>query len=171
VGRELVSRNDKHHDGAAREFAYDRHAQSRARLDKLLDEAKNRHWLIVSMKSDFKTIFSASPKRWTHLQDHLLSQLDGTHLLNAAAADLRIESTSRDQSSTFAASGRVMNSDRCKIAGAATITIGSIKTQATAHDRSQCPRNPAAQMRLKLAIAAAIELVRADCIAANKKCA
>jgi hypothetical protein len=51
-----------HHDDAAREFAYDRHAQSWARLDKLLDEAKNRHWLIVSMKSDFKIIFAASPK-------------------------------------------------------------------------------------------------------------
>ena len=61
-----------------------------------------------------------------------------------------------------------MNSDRRKMAGAAAITTGSIKTQATAHDRSQCPINPPAQMRLKLAMAAAIELVRADCIAANK---
>jgi hypothetical protein len=71
----------------------------------------------------------------------------------------------------FAAFGRVMNSDRRKIAGAARITTGSITIQATAQDRSQCPRNPPTQMRLKLAIAAAIELVKADCIAANRKCA
>jgi hypothetical protein len=62
-----------------------------------------------------------------------------------------------------------MNSHRRKIAGAATITTGSIKIQATAHDRSQCPRNPPTQMRLELAIAAAIELVRPDWIAANRK--
>jgi phosphoserine phosphatase len=50
-----------HHDDAAREFAYDRHAQPWAKLDKLLDEAKDRHWLIVSMKNDFKAVFAASP--------------------------------------------------------------------------------------------------------------
>jgi hypothetical protein len=40
--------------------------------------------------------------------------------------------------------------------------------QATAHDCSQCPKNPPVQMKFELATAAAIELVRADCKAAKK---
>jgi hypothetical protein len=56
------------------------------------------------------------------------------------------ESACRDQSLKFAASERVMNSDKRKMTGAAMITTGSIKTQATAQDRSQCPRNPPAQV-------------------------
>jgi len=46
-----------HHDDAEREFAYDR--QSRiGKLDKALDEAKAKNWIVVSMKSDWKRIFS-----------------------------------------------------------------------------------------------------------------
>jgi phosphoserine phosphatase len=44
------------HDDAEREFAYDR--QSRiGRLDKALDEASAKNWIVVSMKSDWKKIF------------------------------------------------------------------------------------------------------------------
>jgi hypothetical protein len=45
-----------HHDDASREWAYDRKS-SIGRLDKALDEAVQRGWIVVSMKSDFKTIF------------------------------------------------------------------------------------------------------------------
>jgi len=45
-----------HHTDGEREFAYDR--QSRVgTLDKALDEAKARNWVVVSMKDDWKTIF------------------------------------------------------------------------------------------------------------------
>jgi phosphoglycolate phosphatase-like HAD superfamily hydrolase len=46
-----------HHDDAEREFAYDRQSQM-GRLDKALDEAKANNWVVVSMKSDWKRIFS-----------------------------------------------------------------------------------------------------------------
>ena len=45
-----------HHDDARREFAYDRESHV-GRLDKALDEAKARNWIVVSMKSDWKRIF------------------------------------------------------------------------------------------------------------------
>jgi phosphoglycolate phosphatase-like HAD superfamily hydrolase len=47
-----------HHTDAMREYAYDR--QSRVgRLDKALDEAPRRGWIVVDMKGDWKTIFPA----------------------------------------------------------------------------------------------------------------
>lgn len=45
-----------HHDDAAREFSYDR-ASSFGKLDKALDEAVQKKWTVVSMKSDWKRIF------------------------------------------------------------------------------------------------------------------
>jgi hypothetical protein len=45
-----------HHDDARREYAYDRDSKV-GRLDKALDEARRRQWLVVSMKDDWKTIF------------------------------------------------------------------------------------------------------------------
>ena len=48
-----------HHDDAAREFAYDRKS-AMGRLDKALDEATAKHWTVVSMKNDWKTIFPLS---------------------------------------------------------------------------------------------------------------
>ena len=44
------------HDDAEREFAYDRESHV-GRLDKALDEAVAKHWIVVSMKSDWKKIF------------------------------------------------------------------------------------------------------------------
>jgi phosphoglycolate phosphatase-like HAD superfamily hydrolase len=45
------------HDDGEREFAYD--SQSRiGRLDKALDEARAKNWIVVSMKSDWKKIFA-----------------------------------------------------------------------------------------------------------------
>ena len=48
-----------HHDDAAREWAYDRNSQT-GRLDKALDEAPARGWIVVSMKDDWKTVFPAA---------------------------------------------------------------------------------------------------------------
>jgi len=45
-----------HHDDASREYAYDRES-SMGRLDKALDEAQAKGWVVVSMKNDWKTIF------------------------------------------------------------------------------------------------------------------
>lgn len=45
-----------HHDDAQREYAYDR-ASSIGKLDKALDEARQRNWTVVSMKADWATIF------------------------------------------------------------------------------------------------------------------
>jgi phosphoglycolate phosphatase-like HAD superfamily hydrolase len=50
-----------HHDDALREFAYDRHSNI-GRLDKALDEAKRRNWLVTSMKNDWKIIYSFESK-------------------------------------------------------------------------------------------------------------
>ena len=45
-----------HHTDAEREWAYDRES-SVGRLDKVLDEAPQRGWLVVDMKADWKRIF------------------------------------------------------------------------------------------------------------------
>jgi phosphoglycolate phosphatase-like HAD superfamily hydrolase len=45
-----------HHDDAEREWAYDRDSKI-GRLDKGLDEAKKRGWIVTSMKDDWKTIY------------------------------------------------------------------------------------------------------------------
>lgn len=46
-----------HHDDAEREYAYDR--QSRiGKLDKAWDEANAKGWIVVSMKKDWKRVFS-----------------------------------------------------------------------------------------------------------------
>jgi phosphoserine phosphatase len=65
----MTAANDKphlvlilHHDDPEREFAYDRTASSSGRLDKLWDEANERHWQIVSMKNDFRLIFPPQMK-------------------------------------------------------------------------------------------------------------
>jgi hypothetical protein len=46
-----------HHDDAEREFAYDRQSHI-GKLDKAWDEAIAKGWVVVSMKSDWKRIFS-----------------------------------------------------------------------------------------------------------------
>lgn len=45
-----------HHTDAKREWAYDRDSHV-GRLDKALDEAKQRGWTVVVMKRDWKTIY------------------------------------------------------------------------------------------------------------------
>jgi hypothetical protein len=45
------------HDDGEREFAYDRQSHI-GRLDKALDEAQAKGWTVVSMKNDWKRIFS-----------------------------------------------------------------------------------------------------------------
>ena len=49
-----------HHTDAKREYAYDRQS-SFGKLDKALDEARARHWVVVDMKSDWKTVFPGEP--------------------------------------------------------------------------------------------------------------
>jgi len=46
-----------HHDDGEREFAYDRESQI-GKLDKALDEAQARNWIVVSMKSDWNKVFA-----------------------------------------------------------------------------------------------------------------
>jgi phosphoglycolate phosphatase-like HAD superfamily hydrolase len=46
-----------HHDDAQREYAYDRESRV-GRLDKALDAAGQSGWVIVSMKNDWKTVFT-----------------------------------------------------------------------------------------------------------------
>jgi phosphoserine phosphatase len=65
----MTAANDKphlvlilHHDDPEREFAYDRTAPNWGRLDKLWDEANERHWQIVSMKNDFRLVFPPQMK-------------------------------------------------------------------------------------------------------------
>jgi hypothetical protein len=45
-----------HHTDAAREYAYDRHSVV-GRLDRALDEAPARGWLVVDMKNDWRVVF------------------------------------------------------------------------------------------------------------------
>jgi hypothetical protein len=45
-----------HHDDAEREWAYDRDSAI-GRLERGLDEAAERGWLVVSMKRDWKRVF------------------------------------------------------------------------------------------------------------------
>jgi hypothetical protein len=49
-----------HHTDAVREYSYDRDS-SVGRLDKALDEATAKHWVVIDMKNDWKTIFPALP--------------------------------------------------------------------------------------------------------------
>ena len=46
-----------HHDDAEREWTYDRKS-SIGRLDRGLDEASSRGWVVVSMKDDWKRVFA-----------------------------------------------------------------------------------------------------------------
>jgi len=47
-----------HHDDAGREYAYDRKSHI-GRLNRGLDEAGRRGWVLVSMKDDWRTIYPA----------------------------------------------------------------------------------------------------------------
>jgi phosphoglycolate phosphatase-like HAD superfamily hydrolase len=49
-----------HHDDADREYAYDRQSHF-GKLERGLDDAAARGWAVVSMKSDWKTVFASSP--------------------------------------------------------------------------------------------------------------
>lgn len=49
-----------HHTDAEREYAYDRQSHV-GRLDKALDEAGRRGWVVVDMKRDWKAVFPALP--------------------------------------------------------------------------------------------------------------
>ncbi len=46
-----------HHDDAIREYAYDKNSKIGRFSQSLMDEAKARNWIVVSMKNDWKIIF------------------------------------------------------------------------------------------------------------------
>jgi hypothetical protein len=54
-----------HHTDANREWAYDRKSDV-GRLDKALDEANAKGWIVVDMKSDWNVIFPPDnpPRPW-----------------------------------------------------------------------------------------------------------
>ena len=47
-----------HHDDAEREYAYDAKSKVGTFSDALMSEAKQRGWQVISMKKDWKRIFS-----------------------------------------------------------------------------------------------------------------
>ena len=49
-----------HHDDAAREFAYGAESKIGTFSDALMAEAKEKHWTVISMKEDWKTVFAAA---------------------------------------------------------------------------------------------------------------
>jgi hypothetical protein len=49
-----------HHTDAEREWAYDRASQI-GKLDKALNEARAKDWIVVDMKTDWKVIFPDAP--------------------------------------------------------------------------------------------------------------
>lgn len=52
-----------HHDDAVREFAYDR-ASFAGKLDRGLDEAPERGWILVSVKNNWKEVFAFERNEW-----------------------------------------------------------------------------------------------------------
>ena len=51
-----------HHDDAAREFAYGAESHIGTFSDALMAEAKGKHWTVISMKQDWKTVFAFEKK-------------------------------------------------------------------------------------------------------------
>jgi hypothetical protein len=49
-----------HHTDAEREYVYDRQSKI-GKLDKALDEAKQREWTVVDKKRDWKKVFAFEP--------------------------------------------------------------------------------------------------------------
>ena len=50
-----------HHTDADREYAYDAHPTSTGKLVEALQDAPQRRWTIVDMKTDWKRVFAAAP--------------------------------------------------------------------------------------------------------------
>ena len=50
-----------HHDDDKREFAYGPKSKVGTFSDALMTEAKNRGWVVISMKNDWKRIFAFEP--------------------------------------------------------------------------------------------------------------
>ena len=50
-----------HHDDAKREYAYGADSKIGTFSDALMDEAKKKGWIVISMKDDWKTIFPSAP--------------------------------------------------------------------------------------------------------------
>jgi hypothetical protein len=76
-----------HHDDAEREYAYDR-TDHLAKLDKGWDEAKSKGWTVVSMKSNWNTVFSAAKSEITAID--ILLEPDATMLRRAKVNNERL---------------------------------------------------------------------------------
>ena len=76
-----------HHDDAEREYAYDR-TDHMARFDKGWDEAQARGWTVVSMKSDWNTVFAPAESGITAID--ILLRPDATMLEHAKANNERL---------------------------------------------------------------------------------
>jgi len=76
-----------HHDDAGREYAYDR-VDHLAKLDKGLDESAAKGWTVVSMKNDWKTVFSAAQSEIIAID--ILLQPDATMLRHSADNNARL---------------------------------------------------------------------------------
>lgn len=51
-----------HHDDPIREYAYDSESKVGTFSSVLMEEAKKEKWIVVSIKNDWKTVFSAKPE-------------------------------------------------------------------------------------------------------------
>ena len=78
-----------HHTDAEREYAYDAHPKSSGKLVEALQDAPQRGWIVVDMKSDWKRVFALEPNGPSGVEDRLIAidvllQPDGKMLEEAA---------------------------------------------------------------------------------------
>ena len=78
-----------HHTDAEREYAYDAHPKSSGKLVEALQDAPQRGWIVVDMKSDWKRVFAFEPNGPSGVEDRLIAidvllQPDGKMLEEAA---------------------------------------------------------------------------------------
>jgi 2'-5' RNA ligase/phosphoglycolate phosphatase-like HAD superfamily hydrolase len=62
-----------HHTDAEREYAYDAHPKSSGKLVEALQDAPQRGWIVVDMKSDWKRVFPFEPKSSSEKDDRLVA--------------------------------------------------------------------------------------------------
>ncbi len=88
-----------HHDDSEREWAYDRDSHI-GKLDRGLDEAPKRGWLVVSMKNDWKTVFperKAPAMSKSSLEDSTwrIEAIEDIAVIEDSAATIRFDTDGR----------------------------------------------------------------------------
>ena len=122
-----------HHDDTDREWAYDRDSHI-GKLDRGLDEAPERGWVVVSMKDDWATIFpkqKAPAMSKLSLEDSAwrIEAIEGSAVIADSEATIR-----------FDADGRVSGRSGCNaFSGSASIEAGGIVLGPLAATRMACP--------------------------------